>query len=496
MAIAVEVDGADQSISARRIVHNFAFLAIGKTLGDSFTFALFVVLSRVFGQEGVGLYSFAIGLTGFFAVFSALGLNIFTIKGLSRHAGSLQEYYSRILSLRFTLSVAVVGALLVVVPFLHFPGETRLIIILVGAYLVLYNLVEGISAVFIGKEDTRLAGLLEASLRGVGALTAVAVAVAGGSLVMALTSLPVVAFLHLLVAYGLVTKRYGRPRLVLSISSLTRTASDAIPYALSRLSLQLYSRVDVVFLGFILGVAAAGVYNVAFRVVFMLMSIPQLVSFALLPQVSRLYESSPSEHKALYHKSVNLGVLFGLPVAAGVWLVAPDFVDLVFGRDFQESATVLRILAGVLFLTFLSRTMGVFLVSCDRQVERAKSLWAVAFVGLLGNAVLIPFFGIKGAAVATLISEVLLVFLYAVRLSEVLGWPKIDSRLVISGVGVASFGVPFLLLPSLSLGVVIPVSALLYSVTLVLFKETRRNEVRMLAGLLKRKPASQASKVE
>lgn len=45
----------------------------------------------------------------------------------------------------------------------------------------------------------------------------------------------------------------------------------------------------------------------------------------------------------------------------------------------------------------------------------------------------------KGASVATLTSETFLVVLLTVRLSPVLSWPQVGSRLAISGVGVISF---------------------------------------------------------
>lgn len=274
--------------------------------------------------------------------------------------------------------------------------------------------------------------------------------------------------------------------MVASTSSLTRLVREAMPYGFSRFLSQVYSRVDVVFLGFLIGMAAAGVYNVAYRVVFLLTFIPQFAAVALFPRASRLYyTNSRKELEALYHKSLNLSILIGLPVASGVWLIAPDLIKLIFGATFAESASVLRLLAGLLFLTFLSRIMGVFLMSCDRQVERTKSQWTVAWVNVLGNLLLIPVLGIKGAAVVTLISETLLVILFAVRLRPVLGWPSISSRLVIGGVGVASFCLPFTLFPSLPLGVVIPSSVLLYSVTLALFKEIRKNELRTLLSILK-----------
>jgi len=472
---------------ALQIFQNFGFLTMGKVLGDVFTFLLFVVLSRVFGQEGIGQYSFAIALTGFFAVFADFGLYNLSVKEMSRHTDVLGEYYGRVFSLRLILSVTVLLVLLFVLLFLPFPRETRLIITLIGAFQVIYTLVDGLAAVFVAREDMHLAGLLEFSLRMVTALAGIAVVMAGASLVMALAMFPAVTCVYVLVAYGIVARKYGSPRLAMSWSYLTRTLREAMPYALEFLLYQLSARVDVVSLGFFLGTATAGVYNVAYRVVFFFMILANFTGLAVFPLASRLYVTSRKELETLYHKSLNLIILVALPAASGIWLVAPDLIKLIFGEAFAESAMVLRYLAWLIFLAFLRSLIGTFLTACDRQVERTKSQWVVTCVAILANVFLIPTIGIKGAAIATLISETLLVILFAVRLRRVLGWPQIGSRLAMSGVATVSFCLPLAFFSSLPLVVVILAAIPLYVGTLLLFKDIRRNEAHETIGLLKSK---------
>ena len=468
-----------------KVLQNFGFLAGGRTVGDAFTFLLFVVLSRAFGQEGVGQYSFAIGLTGFFAVIAQFGLYSFSIKELARRPDSFRVNFGRIFSLRLFLSLVVFTLLLLILPFLPFSRESKLILVLVGAYQMILNLVDGLTAAFVAREDTHLSAVIEIMLKATAALGVIVVVLAGGSLVMALGVLPAAAGVHLLLAYALVAQKYGWPKLVASMSLLTQLAREALPYAFSTFLVQVYSRMDVVFLGFFLGMAAVGAFNAAYRIVFFFMFISHFAATAIFPLASRLYITSRKEFEELYHRSLGSIILMGVPIAAGVWLIAPGLIDLIFGEQFGESASVLRLLTGALLLTFLGRTMEVFLMSSDRQTERTKSYWIVAWVSVLGSLVLIRTFGVKGAAVAALASETLLVLLFAMRLRPVVGWPRIGSRLAISGIGAISFCVLFTLLPPLSMILVIPASALMYLGTLVLFTETRRNEIRILVGLLK-----------
>jgi len=68
-------------VRAHKIAKNFGFLTMGKLLGDLSTFLFFVVLSRAYGQEGIGQYSLAMALTGFFV------LSISSSKGSLIHIG-------------------------------------------------------------------------------------------------------------------------------------------------------------------------------------------------------------------------------------------------------------------------------------------------------------------------------------------------------------------------------------------------------------------------
>ena len=81
-------DPAPTGTRKRGILDNAGTLTISRIASDLFTFAFFVVLSRIFGQEGIGQYSFAMALTGFFGLFGDFGLYNLSVKEISRGASS------------------------------------------------------------------------------------------------------------------------------------------------------------------------------------------------------------------------------------------------------------------------------------------------------------------------------------------------------------------------------------------------------------------------
>ncbi|MGH0028177.1 MAG: polysaccharide biosynthesis C-terminal domain-containing protein [Myxococcota bacterium] len=101
-------------------------------------------------------------------------------------------------------------------------------------------------------------------------------------------------------------------------------------------------------------------------------------------------------------------LLVAAPAAAGLWLVGPQLLGLAFGPEFDDSASVLRILAGVLGLSFVSRLLGSFLMAARQEHVRNRSYRVAAAVSVAGNAVLIPALGIHGAALAAVAVEIVL----------------------------------------------------------------------------------------
>lgn len=161
-----------------------------------------------------------------------------------------------------------------------------------------------------------------------------------------------------------------------------------------------------------------------------------------------------------------------------------NFSYLTTGRPLGD--VFIFVLFVVLFLASLNLVLGVFLMSCDRQVKRMKSHSVAASFNLVANFVLIRAMGIMGAATAALLTEALLLTLFMIALQDTVGLPKIVSRLVIGSVGTASFCFVFWLFSIPPFYIVIPASVLLYTGILALFKETRKTEIRILINTLKK----------
>lgn len=476
---------SEQAVRRTPILRSFGFLTGGRILGDLCTFLYFVVLSREFGQEGAGEYSLALALAGIFIVFADFGLYYYSVKELSRSKKSIMADHSHVFVARLILCGFSFALLLIALPIMQLSTPLTLLVALIATAQLGQVLVHGFAAVFVARDQPHLAGMLEFLVKGLGAAAGIVIVRHGGSLVMAAAVLPVVSVVILALAYGLVRRAHGAISMRTSWQQVVRLLRVALPYALSELLRFVSMRTDVILLGFLIGPIAAGIYGVAYRLVWFLQLIANYAAIAVLPEISRLHSMSREGMREFYDVSLRIVIILGVPSAAGTWLIAPDLITLIYGSEFSQSILILRILSVVLFFSSVKSVTAMFLTGTDRQATRTRIEWSIAGVNVVGNVVLIPIFGVIGAAFAALLSEILVVLLFAASLRSVVGAPRVLSRLGMSVVATSGFVGLVAALPELPLALKVPVCVITYGGILCLFADLRRNELRFVGTMVR-----------
>jgi O-antigen/teichoic acid export membrane protein len=480
-----KIDNSQDGKSFKKIFKNFSFLTLGKIGGDFFNLVLFIVLSRKFGQSGIGEYSFAFGLTGFFSILADFGLYDYSIKEISRNINDFEQSYSGIFSLRLVLVILFLILLIAVTPLLNFSAESKLVIIFIGSFQIIYVLIDGLASVFVAHEQMFAAGLIAASSRVMTSLSGVLIALLAGSLVFSMISFPIISLVQFIILVYIVNRKFGKIKLTFSFQNLKQTLKHTLPYGIADFFAMIFLRIDVVLIGFLVGEAASGIYNVGYRVIFFLLFIPNFAAVSIFPIISRMFQNSKNEFRKMYNKSLSMMVIIGVPISAGLWLIAPQLIDLVFGNKFAESALILRILSALFLFKCILSIMSFFMMSSNNQNEYAKAQSIATVFSFVANFILIYFYGIEGAAVATVLASFVFVMICGFKLKNVIGIPDIKFKILISIIGIAAFCVPVSFFPDLSIFAIIPISSIIYLGTILLFKDIRNNELKLFFNLIK-----------
>jgi O-antigen/teichoic acid export membrane protein len=179
----------------------------------------------------------------------------------------------------------------------------------------------------------------------------------------------------------------------------------SVPLTVTRGANVIDKRVDTILVGYFIGPVAVGYYYLA----------KQIVGFVQTPAASLGFTLSPTygEHKAdgdtdsaarVYETTLKYTLLLYVPAAAGIALVAEPTITLIFGSDMGPAAPVLQVFSGYVVLQAVAFVTSDALDYLGRARSRAYAKAATSIGNFLLNLVMIPQFGVVGAAAATVVT--------------------------------------------------------------------------------------------
>lgn|GEM_PF-7038388 len=383
-----------------RVIRNAALLLGRQLVVTALGLVAAALIARHLGPRGLGRFEYTFALVGVFATIATFGLRGVTIRSVAHGDRPLGSYLSLMCSLRLLLSLAVWPVLMVVV-YLNDDREALFALVAIASVTLPVNaLGMTLRDAFQGQErfDVEAAASIAARLatfagvvvvvRQGGSATAMVAVYAAGSGVALLV--PLVATWR---ARGPVGLRWSTPEAV-------RELRYALPFGANAAIGLLMWEVNPILIEGLSGLAMVGVFAVGGRLLVPLAMIPDAVSDALTPAVTRLWAGSDGAQQcgALVSRSLFGLLALGLPMAAGAALCADELIALVFGDQFGEAGTVLRVMAFVLPLEFVAVAMADALAAIYQQNGRLWISCAGAAINVGLTVVLVPYYGAAGCA--------------------------------------------------------------------------------------------------
>jgi len=217
----------------------------------------------------------------------------------------------------------------------------------------------------------------------------------------------------LLVAY----KEVRQLSVGVSFNQFVKSNNDALLLTTAFAAVTIYQNLDVVMIGLIRSSQEVGVYAASYKI-YSLFSVPPLLLYsAWLPTLSRSTSLIRKEEIKRYAFSVSAsGFLF-----AGIgYINAPSILLFIFGSASLAGVTSLRILFFVLLMAMINVGIANPLQVLGEQKNYLLIVLTGAVTNIIMNFILIPSYGIEGAAIATLTAEIAVFIIASIIVSRIL----------------------------------------------------------------------------
>lgn len=210
---------------------------------------------------------------------------------------------------------------------------------------------------------------------------------------------------------------------------LKRYLKYSLPLIPSVFSAQISSNGDRFVVGYFLGAQYVGMYGAAYALASLLMLFNPPITNVLFPKISKLY--TERKYTAI-HKYINVGMaLFagiGMVITFGFVILGRFLLGLLLKDSAQVPGSdsllmVTLIVSGSLIIYGVARIYSLYILIYEKTMAWFTIYLGSAILNLVLNFVLIPSYGLGGAAVSTLVTYLLIaaaIFLYVSR-RDVLG---------------------------------------------------------------------------
>lgn len=386
------------------LAKNASWMMLGQGLGIFSQALCFIGLARLLGASEYGVYAGTVALVSILSQYSPLGSGLLFLRYVSGDKERFARFWGNILLATTSVGSLIVLGLYIVGPaFIGTKSAGLLIPVAIGD-CICGQLTTAAGQVFQTFERMGVTAILNLATSFVRCLLACGMLLLlhrATATEWALASLGV-SLLATAAALLSVTASFGFPKF--SPSMLITKGREGIVFAISGSTTSAYNDLDKAMLSHYGMNAANGIYSMAYRVVDICTIPIRAIQGAAMPKFFREGVNGAAATLPLAHRIVKRTRVIGALAAVGMFVTAPLLPSLV-GTGFSSSVLALRWLCLIPLLRSFHLSAGDAITGAGFQRFRLATQFAAAASNFALNLWLIPAYGWKGAAWASLITD-------------------------------------------------------------------------------------------
>jgi len=390
---------------------NFSYNLLLTVSNLLFPLISFTYLSRALGPDGLGKVQFVITLAQYFVLLSAFGIPLYGFREVARlkhDSEKLSKLFSELLIINFLFSLLLLALYALTVLSIGWFHKDRQLYTVAGLFIL--TSFTTIDWLFTGLEEFKYIAVRSIVVKLL-SITALFTLVKGPEdliffLLISVFSVLVNNIWNLYQASGLITFQVRSIKLIKHLPVL-------FIFFTTSLSTSIYTLLDTLLLGLISNNTAVGYYTAAIKL--NKIALPLIVSLGIVltPKITQSIENKGqfSEFQGYFNTCFSFINLIGIPIFIGIAIFSKELLIVYAGEEFIAAADAMRIMSPlILFLSF-GHILGLQLLIPSGN----EKLYLIATVAGLTtslslNLALIPLLDEKGAAIATLLAEVVVTY--------------------------------------------------------------------------------------
>ena len=405
-------------MSLDRIWNNSVLAIIDRFLSLSLALIFTILIAKFIGAESLGDYHLGMSVAAIIGVVANLGIQVIVNREIAKNKNKLSLYLGNAIAIRifFSLPVAVILSLLISL-LLKFQQETVVIIVLASIYSQLLSNILLVNGALTSLHRVDAVLLVNLSYKLINIFLLVLLLVNGANLEIIMIMLCLSMSVLIVLVFRYMQRLFPDLKIRFSRRFSKLLIFTSMPLIAAAVAEVLSLKIDMVMLGVLESKENVGLYGAVYSIYLAIVMIPLAVTKVFFPNFVQMMEIDVNNAKGLIIKISLMFVAYSFFVAV-LLIPMADFVMVsIYTEEFLAAADVLVILAAGSVMVILNRLFNYVLVAIKENVVYMYITMFGTLVNVVGNIILIPIYSIVGAAISTVVTELMILVLsfYIVR---------------------------------------------------------------------------------
>lgn len=453
------------------IFKNMSWMLISQIIGSICGFIWTILIARYLGVNDYGILGFAISLTGILAIATDFGISTHIVRHISTDYNSAPKYLGNAIPLKSLFALVSFILTLIILILLKSNEITIIITLLFTIEMIFKSFINLLNGTFQAFEEGKYQGIGNTLLNTILLIFIFITIFTDLGIYGIAISYILANLITLIYEYYVLKKHITKPKFEFDKYFSKNITLLSIPFAITSILYSVYYSIDVVMLSSLVGNYATGIYNASYKLISVLTLFYSVYGAVIFPVMSKLYQNDKKLLLTSFEKSVKYITLIVLPLIVGTSFYSADIIQLIYGKEYYAASSVLSILVWTVFLLYLAGAGNSLLNASHKEVTVTK-IYAIAAIFNIGlNFIFIPYLSYNGAAITTVLSDLLIMFIQIYVIYKLGHRPNkklyLDLIKIIIGSVILGISLYFL---NLNMWIALPVGIIIYLTAVKLLK--------------------------
>lgn len=388
-----------------------------RIISTGITVAITLIAARYLGAVNYGILSYGLTLATIFTGLMKLGIDSIIVNELINNSQKQGSLLGTSIILRVVSSIFSILSIGLIAYALNSNDEVLVLVSVVQALILLFQAIHILDYWFQSQLKSKYVSIAKIVATAISAIYSIYILVIVESVVWFAASTMLAALVIALLLY-VFYRMQGGDRLSWSWTDGQYILAKSYHFIIANVIAMMYVQIDKLMVGSMIGIAELGVYSAALLFCTAWVFLPDSIITSMRPSIlsARLKSSSLylRRLKQLYFVIFWLSIVVSITIA----LLAPLLIGHLFGKAYAQGILVLQIAIWYVPLSVLGIARNIWLVAEDKGNYAKYILGFGLIVNIALNLILLPRIGILGAAITTVLTELITCFVAPLMFKE------------------------------------------------------------------------------